>query len=65
MYLAETAKIKRMRKRKFSVFSLTDKELNMDNPKDAKPLEMPPVLAHVQAAVDKLAACETIRQEPA
>lgn len=33
----------------------------MDNPKDAKPLEMPPVLAHVQAAVDKLAACETIK----
>ena len=33
----------------------------MDNPKDAKPLEMPPVVAHVQAAVDKLAACETIK----
>ena len=33
----------------------------MDNPKDAKPLEMPPVLAHVQAAVDKLTACETIK----
>ena len=33
----------------------------MDNPKDAKPLEMPPLLAHVQAAVDKLAACETIK----
>ena len=33
----------------------------MDNPKDAKPLEMPPVLAHVQATVDKLVACETIK----
>ncbi len=33
----------------------------MDNPVDAKPLEMPPLLAHVQAAVDTLSACETIK----
>ena len=33
----------------------------MDNPVNAKPLEMPPLLAHVQAAVDKLVACETVK----
>lgn len=33
----------------------------MDNPPNAKPLEMPPLQAHVQAAVDKLTACETIK----
>ena len=33
----------------------------MDNPPNAKPLEMPPLQAHVQAAVDKLTASETIK----
>ncbi len=33
----------------------------MDNPVNAKPLEMPPLLAHVQAALDTLSACETIK----
>lgn len=33
----------------------------MDNPVGAKPLEMPPLLSHVQAAVDALAACETVK----
>ena len=33
----------------------------MDNPPNAKPLEMPPLQAHVQATVDKLTASETIK----
>ena len=33
----------------------------MDNPVNAKQLEMPPLLAHVQAALDTLSACETIK----
>ena len=33
----------------------------MDNPPNAKPLEMPPLQAHGQAAVDKLTASETIK----
>ena len=33
----------------------------MDNPPNARPLEMPPLQAHVQAAVDKLTASETIK----
>ena len=33
----------------------------MDNPKDAKPLEMPPVLEHVQAAVNQLVASDVVK----
>lgn len=33
----------------------------MGNPANAKPLEMPPLLAHVQCAVNKLSANEIVK----